>query len=105
MQLAHVLHNILSRVFGAFRFQLEFQTTQVDLIKRSQHFVDGGLVPSHNALMIAALEHYITALERQEIDRQFEAMADDHVYLEMNKQMAESFSESDWDALVTGDTE
>jgi len=75
-------------------------TLPVDLIKRSQHFIDGGIIPSRNALIIAALEQYLLELERQEIDRQFEAMADDDTYQTMNQQISESFAESDWDALV-----
>ena len=80
-------------------------TLPVDLIKRSQHFVDGGLIPSRNALIVAALEQYLLALERQEIDRQFEALADDDAYQAMNEKISESFAESDWDALVEGETE
>ena len=80
-------------------------TLPADLNKRSQHFVDGGIIPSRNALIIAALEKYLLELERQEIDRQFEAMADDDAYQVMNEQISESFTESDWEALVEGETE
>ena len=80
-------------------------TPPADLNRRSQHFVDSGIIPSRNALSIAALEKYLLELERQEIDRQFEAMADDDAYPVMNEQMYESFAESDWDALVEGETE
>jgi metal-responsive CopG/Arc/MetJ family transcriptional regulator len=79
-------------------------TLPADLNKRSQHFIDGGIVPSRNALIIAALEKYLIELERQEIDRQFEAMADDKAYQVMNEQISESFAESDWDVLVEGET-
>ena len=75
-------------------------TLPVDLLERSQHFVDGGIIPSRNALIIAALEQYLLELERQEIDRQFEAMADDDAYQAMNQQISEAFAESDWEALV-----
>lgn len=80
-------------------------TLPADLNERSQHFVDGGSIPNRNALIIAALEKYLLELERQEIDRQFEAMADDDAYQVMNEQISESFAESDWDALVEGETE
>lgn len=80
-------------------------TLPADLNKRSQHFVESGIIPSRNALIIAALEKYLLELERQEIDRQFEAMADDDAYHAMNEQISESFAESDWDALVEGETE
>jgi hypothetical protein len=80
-------------------------TLPVDLLERSQHFVDGGVIPSRNALIIAALEQYLLELERQEIDRQFEAMADDDAYQAMNQQLSEAFAESDWEALVEDEIE
>ncbi|MDX1414835.1 MAG: hypothetical protein R3293_11640 [Candidatus Promineifilaceae bacterium] len=79
-------------------------TLPADLNKRSQHFVDIGLIPSRNALIIAAIEKYLLDLEREEIDRQFEAMADDDDYQQINEQLSESFSESDWEALVEGES-
>lgn len=55
-------------------------TLPVDLVKRSQHFIDGGTIPSRNALIVTALERFLLELERQEIDHQFEAVADDESY-------------------------
>ena len=80
-------------------------TLPADLNRRSQHFVDGGIIPSRSALIIAALEEYLLVLERREIDRQFEALADDDAYQVRNEQISESFAESDWEALVEGETE
>jgi len=80
-------------------------TLPVDLIKRSQHFIDEGIIPSRNALIVAALEQYLLELERQEIDRQFEVMADDDAYQVMNQQISEAFAESDWEALVEDEIE
>ena len=92
-------------MLGKFETVRTTLTIPVDLIKRSQHFVDGSHIPSRNALIVAALEQYLLELERQEIDRQFEALADDNAYQAMNEQISESFAESDWDALVEGETE
>ena len=75
-------------------------TLPLALMQRSQQFVDKGIVPNRNALVIAALERFLAELERQEIDRQFAAMADDSEYQVLNEQMAESFSPSDWEALT-----
>ena len=75
------------------------------MINRSQHFIDGGAVPSRNALIVTALEQFLLELERQEIDRQFEAMAGDDAYQVLNQDFAEAFAESDWAALVEGETE
>jgi metal-responsive CopG/Arc/MetJ family transcriptional regulator len=79
-------------------------TLPVDLINRSQHFIESGAVPSRNALIVTALEEFLSELERQEIDRQFEAMAGDEHYQAMNQQLSEEFVESDWEALQEGET-
>ncbi len=74
-------------------------TIPASLMQRSQHFLDQGIVPNRNALVVAALERFLTELERQEIDRQFATMVDDVAYQTLNEQMAESFGASDWEAL------
>lgn len=79
-------------------------TLPVDLVKRSQHFINEGAIPSRNALIVAALEKYLLDLERQEIDRQFEAMAEDDAYQALNQQIADEFAQSDWEAWVEGET-
>jgi len=79
-------------------------TLPADLIKRSQHFIDGGLIPNRNALIVAAVEQFLLELERQEIDRQFEAMAGDASYQALNQQLVDEFEESDWEALAEGET-
>lgn len=75
-------------------------TVPLDLINRSQHFIESGEVPNRNALIVTALEQFLNELERQEIDRQFAMMADDESYLELNEQLSESFAESDWETLL-----
>lgn len=79
-------------------------TLPVNLVKRSQHFVDRGTIPSRNALIVAALERFLLDLERQEIDRQFDAMAEDETVHAVNQQIIDDFAESDWDAWVEGET-
>ena len=74
-------------------------TIPTRLMQRSQHFLDQGIAPNRNSLVIAALEHFLAELEHQEIDRQFAAMVDDVAYQALNEQMAESFVASDWEAL------
>ena len=73
------------------------------LSQRSQQLVDMGKVPSRNALIVAALEHFIAELEREEIDRQFAAVADDAEYQSLNLEMTDSFAGSDWEALSTAE--
>lgn len=79
-------------------------TIPADLIKRAQAFVDSGAVPSRNAMIVTALEQFLTALERAEIDRQFEAMADDADYLTLNEQLADAFADSDWESWTAAES-
>jgi len=79
-------------------------TLPVELVKRSQHFIDSGTISSRNALIVTALERFLLELERQEIDRQFEAMAADESYQALNQQLVDEFAESDWDAFIEGET-
>ncbi|MEZ4664886.1 MAG: hypothetical protein R2911_45735, partial [Caldilineaceae bacterium] len=61
--------------------------------------------PSRNALIVAALERYVLDLERQEIGRQFEAMAEDDAYQALNQQIADEFAQSDWVVWIKGEAE
>jgi len=74
-----------------------------ELVRRSQRFVDDGTVPSRNALIVAALEHFVEHLERRAIDAQFAAMADDADYQSLSLDLADEFAESDWEALELGE--
>lgn len=74
-------------------------TLPVTLMQRSQQFVDKGIVPNRNALVVAALERFLAELERAEIDRQFAVMADDDEYQAFSTQMTEAFADSDWEAF------
>ena len=92
-------------MLSEFRTMRTTLTLPVDLVKRSEHFVDAGAVPSRNALIVATLERFLQQLERQEIDRQFESMAEDETYRAINQQVADEFAESDWAAWIEGETE
>ncbi|MCB9006042.1 MAG: CopG family transcriptional regulator [Ardenticatenaceae bacterium] len=78
-------------------------TLPADLLQRSQKLVDAGQVPNRNVLIVSALERLLAELERAEIDRQFAALAEDEAYQTMQTEMAESFAESDWEALNDGE--
>ncbi|HFQ92792.1 MAG TPA: CopG family transcriptional regulator [Anaerolineae bacterium] len=80
-------------------------TLPVELMRRSQEIVESGLVPNRNALIVAAMEHFIAELEREEIDRQFAAMANDEAFQTLQLEVAESFADSDWEALRQGESQ
>lgn len=73
-------------------------TLPMDLVRRSQRFVDDGTVPNRNALLVAALERLTRELERQAIDQEFAAMAGDPEYRELQRAMVQEFDASDWEA-------
>jgi metal-responsive CopG/Arc/MetJ family transcriptional regulator len=75
------------------------------LLDRSQYFIDSGVAANRTALIELALDKFLDELERQEIDRQFAAMADDKSYQELNESLAEEFAESDWEALTQTEKE
>ncbi len=78
-------------------------TLPANLLQRSQGLIDSGQVPNRNALIVAALEQFIADLERAEIDRQFAAMADDTEYQSFQTDVAESFADADWEAMIDGE--
>lgn len=78
-------------------------TLPASLLKRSQKLIDSGQVPNRNVLIVSALERLLAELERAEIDRQFAAMAEDEAYQSLQTEIAESFDESDWEALLDGE--
>jgi metal-responsive CopG/Arc/MetJ family transcriptional regulator len=75
-------------------------TLPARLVKRSERFIKEGAAPSRNALIVAALEYFLTELEEQEIDKTFAGMAEDVDYQALNERLAEDFAESDWEALL-----
>ena len=78
-------------------------TLPANLLHRSQGLIDSGRIPNRNALIVAALEQFIAELEREEIDRQFAAMAEDTDYQSFQVEVAESFADTDWEALAEGE--
>lgn len=73
------------------------------LIDRLQRLIDSGIAPSRNALVVTALEQYVQELEREAIDRAFDAMSGDNAYQALNESIADAFAESDWEAWREGE--
>lgn len=44
-------------------------------------------------------EQFLADLERREIDRQFAVMSSDEAYQTLSVRIADTFAESDWEAL------
>lgn len=54
---------------------------------------------SINELVVDSLEERLKQLRRQEIDKQFEAMATDEKYQAETRKISQEFEASDWHAL------
>lgn len=78
-------------------------TLPANLVKRSERFVEKGVIPSRNALIVAALEYFLAELEEREIDQAFAAMAEDKAYQLLDERLAEEFADSDWEALLSAE--
>jgi len=55
--------------------------------------------------MLAVSEHFLDYLERQAIDAQFAAMADDEDYRTLSLALEEEFTMSDWEVFKLGEAE
>lgn len=73
------------------------------LLARAQQLVDENVVRSRNALITTALEYFLDRLEREAVDAQFAAIADDEEYRTLNLALVEEFASSDWEALETNE--
>jgi Arc/MetJ-type ribon-helix-helix transcriptional regulator len=80
-------------------------TLPVELVERTQGFVERGILPNRSAAITAALEYFLDEVERQEIDRAFGALADDAAYRAMSEEVAESFATSDWEAFIAAEAD
>jgi metal-responsive CopG/Arc/MetJ family transcriptional regulator len=90
---------------GRFETTRTTITLPTRLLERVNAAIDGGLLPNRNVAIAAALETYLDEMERQEIDRQFAAVAGDAAYRQLNEELAEAFADADWQALLTGEVE
>jgi Arc/MetJ-type ribon-helix-helix transcriptional regulator len=79
-------------------------TLPIELVERTQGFVERGLLPNRSAAITAALEFFLDEVERQEIDLAFGALADDAVYRALSEELADSFAVSDWEAFVAAES-
>ena len=93
----------MANLFSQFETVRTTVTIPINLIERAQHFIDQGTMPNRNALIVTAMSQLLARLEQLEIDRQFDAMANDADYLALNEQIADAFAKSDWQAFNDGE--
>ena len=65
------LYFIAESMLAEFETVRTTLTLPVDLVKRSQHFIDDGTIPSRNVLIVTDLEWFLLELERQEEDEEY----------------------------------
>lgn len=89
----------------------KFETTRTTvslptrLVERTQMFIDRGLLPNRSAAIAAALESFLDEIERQEIDHAFETLGSDADFARVSEELDDAFAESDWQALLTAESE
>ncbi len=90
---------------GRFETSRTTITLPTRLLERVNAAIDSGILPNRNVVIAAALETYLDEIERQEIDRQFAALAEDSSYRQLNEELTEAFADADWQALLSGEAE
>ena len=71
----------------------------VDLLEGIDEVVRAGRVVNRNDFFSRAVRRELERLQREALDREFEAMATDPVYRREAKSIAESYEQSGWEAL------
>lgn len=64
-----------------------------ELAEGIEHVVKEGLVPSKRALFEMAVKKFLEELERERVDKEFEAMASDPEYLKLAERIAAEFGD------------
>lgn len=75
------------------------------LLEAADREVRRGAATTRNALIARALRHELAAARRKEIDATYAQLADDAEAKAQSLQVAEEFSQADWEALREGEAE
>lgn len=81
-------------------------TLPFDLLERTERLVERGYARNRDTLLTAAIEKFIAQLEEQiAVDADLLTMSADSDFQTLNLQIAEAFSESDYQALRDDENE
>jgi Arc/MetJ-type ribon-helix-helix transcriptional regulator len=69
------------------------------LLEAMDRAVRGGRFKSRNEFLAVAVRRELERIQREVVDREFEAMADDPRYQREARRIAEEYGSSDWEAL------
>jgi len=70
-----------------------------ELLRDVDEIVRRGRVVSRNEFLAVAIRHELERIQREAIDREFEAMAEDEVYQGESRRISSEYEMADWEAL------
>jgi len=71
----------------------------VELLRGVDEAVRAGRAASRNDFLAAAIRRELERLQRQAIDHEFEAMAEDELYQREARRIASEYERADWEAF------
>jgi len=78
-------------------------TLPISLLEEVDDLVRAGRSRSRSELLARALSREIARLERERLDAEFAAMAEDREFQREATTIAAEFSSADWEALTSGE--
>ena len=76
-----------------------------ELLEGIDAAVKGGLTPTRNEFLAAAVRHELERIRREAVDREFEMMAEDPIYQRESREISEEHRVAGWEALRVAEDE
>jgi metal-responsive CopG/Arc/MetJ family transcriptional regulator len=70
-----------------------------DLLRGIDAVVRSGRSPTRNEFLATAIRRELERIQRDAVDREFEAMVDDPIYQEEVREISDEYRSADWQAL------
>lgn len=70
-----------------------------DLLRGIEAVVQSGCAATRNDFLATAVRRELDRIQREAVDREFEAMADDPVYRQEAREISDEYHLADWQAL------
>jgi Arc/MetJ-type ribon-helix-helix transcriptional regulator len=76
-----------------------------ELLRGVDAAVRSGRSASRNEFLAMAIRRELERIQREAVDREFEAMADDPVYLDEARKIGDEYRFADWEALRAAESD
>ena len=77
----------------------------VELLENVDEAVRAGRAASRNEFIAVAIGHELERIQREAIDNEFEAMAEDELYQGESRRICNEYECADWEALRVAETD